>query len=139
MVKGYNHAKDLSISESSMWRRIGESRTDKFCYSNVFFNLYQKVSLTFLNIFLLYVHYSSYSIIKNLQKYLCKKQRNFFIWRCGGAPDLWGRGPGFESGISHNDPDALQDLCDKVENLREERETIPPRQKRSSKKFICGQ
>ena len=25
------------------------------------------------------------------------------------APDFWGRGPGFESDISHNDPDALQD------------------------------
>ena len=25
------------------------------------------------------------------------------IW-CGSAPDFWGRGPGFESGISHNDP-----------------------------------
>ena len=36
-------------------------------------------------------------------------------WRCGGslvsAPDFWGRGPGFESVISHNDPDALQDHC----------------------------
>ena len=27
------------------------------------------------------------------------------------APDFWGRGPGFESGIYHNDPDALQDHC----------------------------
>ena len=51
------------------------------------------------------------------------------FWRCGGslgdvvahlemcwliasAPDFWGRGPGFESGISHNDPDALQDHCE---------------------------
>ena len=30
--------------------------------------------------------------------------------------------PGFESGISYNDPDALVDHCDKVENLRVERE-----------------
>ena len=27
------------------------------------------------------------------------------------SPDFWGRGPGFESGLSHNDPDALQDHC----------------------------
>ena len=27
------------------------------------------------------------------------------------APDFWGRGPGFESGISHNYPYALQDHC----------------------------
>ena len=26
-------------------------------------------------------------------------------------PDFWGRGPRFESGISHNGPDALQDRC----------------------------
>ena len=30
-------------------------------------------------------------------------------WFIGKAPDFWGRGPGFESGITHNDPDALQD------------------------------
>ena len=29
----------------------------------------------------------------------------------GSAPDFWARGPGFESSISHNDPDALQDQC----------------------------
>ena len=29
-------------------------------------------------------------------------------WLIGSAPDFWGRGPGFESGISHNDPDALR-------------------------------
>ena len=27
------------------------------------------------------------------------------------SPDFRGRGPEFESGISHNDPDALQDHC----------------------------
>ena len=27
------------------------------------------------------------------------------------APDLWGKGPEFESDISHNDPDALHDRC----------------------------
>ena len=30
----------------------------------------------------------------------------------GSAPDFWGRGHGFESGISLNDPNALQDHCD---------------------------
>ena len=47
------------------------------------------------------------------------------LWLIGSAPDFWGRGPGFESGISHNDPDALQDHCDQVENLRVENETYP--------------
>ena len=46
-------------------------------------------------------------------------------WLIGNAPDFWGRGPDFESGISHNDPDALQDHCDKVENLRVKREIYP--------------
>ena len=36
-------------------------------------------------------------------------------WLIDGAPDFWGRGPGFESGISHNN----------VEILREEREIYP--------------
>ena len=55
-------------------------------------------------------------------------------WLIGSAPDFWGRGPGIESGISHNDPDALHDHCDKVENLRVERETYPRGNKRSIKK-----
>ena len=29
----------------------------------------------------------------------------------GGISDFWGRCPGFESCISHNTPDALQDHC----------------------------
>ena len=32
-------------------------------------------------------------------------------WLNGSAPDFWGRGPGFESDISHKDPDVLQDYC----------------------------
>ena len=32
-------------------------------------------------------------------------------WLIGSSPDFWDRGPWFESGISHNDPDALQDHC----------------------------
>ena len=39
-------------------------------------------------------------------------------WLTGSAPNFWARGSGFESGISNNDPDALQDLCDNVENLK---------------------
>ena len=33
-------------------------------------------------------------------------------WLLGSVPDFWGRGPGFESGISLNDIGALQDHCD---------------------------
>ena len=52
--------------------------------------------------------------------------------------NFWGRGPRFESGISHNDPDALQDHCEiKVENLRIERETYPWG-KKSSKIFFLA-
>ena len=32
-------------------------------------------------------------------------------WLIGSAPDFLGRGPGLDSDISHNDPDALQDYC----------------------------
>ena len=32
-------------------------------------------------------------------------------WLIGSAPGFWGRGPGFESGFSRNDPDALQVHC----------------------------
>ena len=46
-------------------------------------------------------------------------------WLIGSATDFWGRGLGFKSGISPNDPDALQDHCAKLEILRVERETYP--------------
>ena len=46
-------------------------------------------------------------------------------WLTGSASDLWGRGPGFESDISHNEPDALQEHCDKVENLRQRGKPTP--------------
>ena len=36
-------------------------------------------------------------------------------WFIGSAPDFWGRGPGFESGISINVPDVLQEHCLNVE------------------------
>ena len=29
-------------------------------------------------------------------------------WLIGSASDFWGKGPGFESGISHKDSDAMQ-------------------------------
>ena len=32
-------------------------------------------------------------------------------WFIGSAPDFWGRVPGFESAVSNNNPDALQDHC----------------------------
>ena len=32
-------------------------------------------------------------------------------WLTGSAPEFWGRGSGFESGIFQNDPDELQDHC----------------------------
>ena len=35
-------------------------------------------------------------------------------WLIGSAPNFWGRGPEFESSVSHNDPDALQDHCEIV-------------------------
>ena len=41
----------------------------------------------------------------------------------------WGRGPGFESGISHNDPDELQDHCDKVEKLYKRGKPTPEAKK----------
>ena len=37
--------------------------------------------------------------------------KNKMWWLIGSAPDFWGTGPGFESGIYRNDPDALQDHC----------------------------
>ena len=40
--------------------------------------------------------------------YRCKNILEMW-WPIGSPPDLWGRGPGFASGISHNDPDVLQD------------------------------
>ena len=50
-----------------------------------------------------------------------------------GSSDFWRRGSGFDSGISHYDPEALQDhcvLCNTAENLRVERETYTPEAKK---------
>ena len=46
------------------------------------------------------------------------------MWLIGSTPAFWGRGPGFELGIFHHDPDALQDHF-YLENLRVERGTLP--------------
>ena len=40
-----------------------------------------------------------------------RTQDKFNTEKLDSTPDFWGRGPRFESGISHNDPDALQDHC----------------------------
>ena len=59
-------------------------------------------------------------------------------WLIGSAPDFRGRDPRFESSISHNDRDELQDNCViKVEkNLRVEKETYPCGKKRSKNIYI---
>ena len=54
-------------------------------------------------------------------------------WLTGSAPDFWGRGPGFESGISHSDPDALQDQCRKSQG----REGDLPLKKKSFFQRAC--
>ena len=43
----------------------------------------------------------------------CKspERRKEMWWLIGSAPDFCGRGSGFESGISHNDPGALHGHC----------------------------
>ena len=47
-------------------------------------------------------------------------------WLIGCAPDFWGRGSGFEYGISHTDPDSLQDHCKIMQKiLGIERKTYP--------------
>ena len=39
-------------------------------------------------------------------------------WLLRSAPDFWGRSPGFESVISNNDPDELQDHCVLCNNVK---------------------
>ena len=58
-------------------------------------------------------------------------------WLIGSAPEFWGRGHGAESGISYNDPDALQlSLCHNVENIRVERETYTHEAKKKKGIYI---
>ena len=67
------------------------------------------------------------SIEEGKKSYLFKfsKLQNFFRslkmwWLIGSAPDFWGRGRGFKSSISYNDPDALHDhiQCNNVEQIQ---------------------
>ena len=51
-------------------------------------------------------HATTYKGFLDMIKYL------WMWWVIGSAPDFWGRSPGFESGIYHDDPDALQDHCE---------------------------
>ena len=46
--------------------------------------------------------------LKIFEKLLLKLE---LWWLIASAPVFWGRGPGLESGIAHNDHDALQDHC----------------------------
>ena len=47
-------------------------------------------------------------------------------WLIGSAPDFWGRDPGIESGINHNDPDALQDQCEIMQKISGQKGTPTP-------------
>ena len=56
-------------------------------------------------------------------------------WLIGSAPDFWGSGPGFESGIYHNDLDALQDHCEiKQKKISGQRGKPTPQAKKDLKK-----
>ena len=55
-------------------------------------------------------------------------------WLVGSAPDFWGRGPGFESGIYHIDPDALQDRCEIMQKISRLRGKPTPDAKKDLKK-----
>ena len=55
-------------------------------------------------------------------------------WLNGNAPDFWGKSPGFESGITHNDPDALQDHCVIRKNVEGREGNLPLRPKKDLKK-----
>ena len=54
-------------------------------------------------------------------------------WLIGSAPDFWGRGFRFESGIYHNDPDALQDHCELSRKSQGREGNLPLRQKKIKK------
>ena len=59
-------------------------------------------------------------IICFLLTFYCVKE---IWWLIGSAPDFWGRGPGFESSISSNDPVSLEDHCEILSNCSVEGET----------------
>ena len=53
------------------------------------------------------------------------------------APDFWGRGPGFESGVFHNDPDAGS-LCNNVKTQGRGGNKPPPEAKNRSLKKVSS-
>ena len=58
-------------------------------------------------------------------------------WLIGSAPDFWGIGLGFKSGISNNDPDAQQDHSVIMSNISGvERGTYPGGKKDLRKKYF---
>ena len=58
-------------------------------------------------------------------------------WLIGSAPDFWGIGPGFASGISHNDSDAQQDHCEEsIENSGKRGKPSPEAKKGEKKVFL---
>ena len=61
-------------------------------------------------------------------------------WLNDSAPDFWGRCPGFESGIFHNDPDALQDHCAIMKKTQVREGNLPLRSKKEMHyKKLLGQ
>ena len=52
------------------------------------------------------------------------------------APDFWTRGPRFESGISHNDPDSRQDHCVKCRKSKSWEGNLLMWQKKMREKII---
>ena len=58
-------------------------------------------------------------------------------WLIDSAPDFWGRSPGFESGIYHNGPDALQDHCEIQQKISGQRGKPTPEAKKRFKKKYC--
>ena len=61
---------------------------------------------------------------------------NEMWWLIGSAPDFWGRDPAFEFGISHKDPDALQDHCEIKQKISELRGKATPEAKKDGKNVL---
>ena len=59
-------------------------------------------------------------------------------WLIGSAPDFWGRGQGFVSGTSHNDPNELHAHCVFNEEKAQDRAGNQPlrKNKRFKKIFV---
>ena len=56
-------------------------------------------------------------------------------WLIGSAPDFWSRVTGFESRISHNDPDKLQDNCVLIKKISGYRGKPTPTPNKDSRDF----